>query len=334
MILVTGATGHIGNVLVRELLAQGERVRVLVLQGEDCSSLDGLNVQRVQGNILNPDSLRPAFWGVKTVYHLAGIISIMPGQDELVQRVNVQGTRNVVNAARQAKVKRLVYTSSIHAITRPPAGVVIDETLPFDPHNPWGAYDRSKALASLAVQEAVKEGLDAVIVCPTGVIGPFDFRSSEMGTLILSWMKRGFHLLIDGAYDWVDVRDVACGMILACKKGRTGETYILSGERVGIPRLLEWVQEITGIHAPKINVPLNIAGFFAPIAAVWYRLTRTKPHFTPYAVETVQSNSFISNAKAVRELGYQTRSLRHTVADTIAWWREFLHKKTSSPRKA
>lgn len=330
MILVTGATGHIGNVLVRELLAQGDRVRVLVLPGEDCSSLAGLDVQRVQGDILDYPSLRTAFWGVKVVYHLAGIISILPGQEALVQRVNVEGTRNVLRAAREAKVRRLVYTSSIHAITRPPMDVVIDETLPFDPGNPWGAYDRSKAEASLEVLQAAAEGLDAVIVCPTGVIGPHDYRMSEMGTLILSWMKHGLHLLIDGAYDFVDVRDVARGMITACRKGRTGEVYILSGEKIGLPRLLEWVQEITGSRAPRVKVPLRLAGFFARLAAIWYRVTRTKPHFTPYAVETVQSNANISHAKAQRELGYQPRALRQSVADTVAWWQETLRPKRRS----
>ena len=180
MILVTGATGHIGNVLVRKLLQRGKKVRALILRGEDTHPLQGLDVERVDGDILDPASLVSAFSGIESVYHLAGIISIMPGKNPLVWDVNVEGTRNVVEASRKAGVKRFIYTSSIHAITRAPHGVKMDESLGFDPDNPYGEYDRSKATASLLVQEAVKHGLDAVIVCPTGVIQPaISFASSN-----------------------------------------------------------------------------------------------------------------------------------------------------------
>jgi dihydroflavonol-4-reductase len=153
MILVTGATGHIGNVLIRKLLDQGEKVRALIWRGEDTTPLKGLDVEQVVGDILDPASLEPAMHGVETVYHLAGIISIMPGRNPLVWRVNVEGTRNVLEAARHARIRRLVYTSSIHAIARAPHGVMMDESLGFDQNNPYGEYDRSKAAASLEVQK-------------------------------------------------------------------------------------------------------------------------------------------------------------------------------------
>src|SRR5512139_40934 len=172
--LVTGATGHIGNVLVRKLLERGKKVRALILPGEDTTSLDNIAVEKVEGDVLNLDSLWKPLEGVSGVFHLAGIISIMPGPDPVVWRVNVEGTRNVLTAAVRSGVKRLVYTSSIHAIQRVETGV-IDETLPYDPGNPYGEYDRSKAQATLEVQQASREALDAVIACPTGVIGPFDY---------------------------------------------------------------------------------------------------------------------------------------------------------------
>lgn len=320
MILVTGATGHIGNVLVRELLYTREKVRVLVLPGEDCTPLDGLEVERLEGDILNPASLQTALQGIEKVYHLAGIISILPGKNELVRKVNIQGTLNLIEAARQAGVKRVVYTSSIHAITRAPLGVIIDESMPFDPDNAAGEYDRSKAVASLAVLKAVQEGMDAVIVCPTGVIGPYDFRGSEMGQLIYESTKKKLQFSVEGAYDFVDVRDVARGLILAGERGRRGEIYILSGERFTIPALVDFVRELVGVQAPHIRIPADLAHFASIFAPLYYRLAKVKPLFTSYSLRTVLGNSVISHAKAQRELGYSARSLRESIADTVRWF--------------
>lgn len=327
MNLVTGATGHIGNVLIQSLVEKGKRVRALVLPGEDHSALDRLPVEIVEGDILKPPTLTPVFESVSEVYHLAGMISIMPGKNELMRQVNVQGTCNVIAACRQAGVKRLVYTSSIHALMRPPLGVTIDESLPFDPHNPAGEYDRTKAEASLEVLKAVNEGLDAVIVCPTGVIGPYDYLQSEMGTLILDWMTLPVSLLVDGTFDFVDVRDVARGQILACEKGATGSRYILSGERISLEELFDFVRQMTLTRTIRVKVPFPLARFAAIFAPIYYRMTKAKPKFTSYSLETVISNSVISNRKAIDELGYQPRSLRETVVDTVQWWYHHLRPR-------
>jgi dihydroflavonol-4-reductase len=308
---------------VKELLARGDQVRALVLPGEDCLPLDGLDVQLVEGNILDPETLEHAFQGVQKVFHLASIISILPGKNDLVRRVNVQGTLNVVQAALHNHVERLIYTSFIHAITRAPQGITIDENLPFDQYNCVGEYDRSKAEASLAVMEAARHGLNAVIACPTGVIGPYDYRRSEMGTIILDCIHSKVQWLIHGAYDFVDVRDVASGLLLAGEKGRRGETYILSGERMTYARLAETVHSILGLH-PKIHIPISrdLARFVAFFAPYYYRLSHTRPLLTPYALHTLWSNSFISSLKAQRELGYQPRPLKDSLADTIHWFLE------------
>ncbi len=330
MILVTGGTGHIGNVLVRELLAKGEKVRVLVLPGDNLSPLEGLDFERLEGDILDLKSLKRAFSGVSAVYHLAGMITIMPGKNEQLFQVNVQGTRNVVQACLEAGVQRLVYTSSIHAIARTPHGVVIDESVPFDPESTLGVYDRSKSMATLAVLDAVKQGLDAVIVCPTGVIGPYDFRHSEMGTLIYSCVNSKVQFCIQGAYDFVDVRDVARGMILACENGHKGESYILSGERITIKSVIDTVGEVTGTALACLNVPLWMARGVAFVAPTFYRLTRRKPHLTPYSLHTVTGNSVISREKARRELGYDPRSIRESIADTVRWFVESRKKAKSA----
>lgn len=322
MILVTGATGHIGNVLIRQLLDKGEKVRALVWKGDDTTPIRDLQVDMVEGNVLDLPGLEPAFQGVDTVYHLAGIISIMPGLNQLVWDVNVQGTRNVLQCARQAGVRRLIYTSSIHAIARAPHGVLIDETLPFDMNNPYGVYDRSKAEASLEVQEACRAGLDAVIVCPTGVIGPYDFRRSEMGNVILDAARRKTTLYVDGAYDFVDVRDVADGLIKASQHGRRGESYILSGQKISVRYLLETVREVTGYAFPKIKVPFNLAELTSRFMPAYYDWRKIRPKFTPYSLEVLQSNSEISSAKAACELGFKARPIYASITDTVRWFLE------------
>jgi dihydroflavonol-4-reductase len=322
VILVTGATGHIGNVLVRLLLESGQRVRALVLPGEDCKPLQNLPVKLIEGDVLDYRSILKAMQGVEIVYHLAGMISIMPGDDHLLRLVNIVGTRNVLYACRNTHVKRLIYTSSIHALSRIPQGMVIDENVPFDTQNAISDYDHSKAQASLEVKTAVGEGLDAVLACPTGVIGPYDFRCSEIGQLILDCLRRKPQFYFDGAYDFVDVRDVAQGLIQSEKFGKTGETYILSGEKITVQSLLDQVREISGFNFLKFKVPLKAVKWLARHAPQYYRLFKQKPRLTPYAIATLLSNSVISHAKAAAELGYQPRPLLNSLQDTIHWLRE------------
>jgi len=325
MNLVTGATGHIGNVLVRLLLERGEKVRAMLMPGEDPSPLQGLDVEIVEADVLDYQSLLKAFDHIDVVYHLAGIISILPGKQPMVQAVNVLGTRNAIQAAQSTGVNRMVYTSSIHALTRVPHGVLIDETVPFDPAHAISSYDASKASASLEVLNACQHGLNAVIVCPTGVIGPFDFRRSEMGQLILDCVKQKPMLYVDGAYDFVDVRDVAEGLILAGEKGRCGESYILSGERIEVPDIIKTVQEIMGKRLFSLKVPLQLANLTVNITPFYYRLTHNRPRFTSYSLATIASNSVISHAKARLELGYLPRPLRESLQDTVKWFMNNKH---------
>jgi dihydroflavonol-4-reductase len=327
MSLVTGATGHIGNVLIRLLLERGEKVRAMLMPGEDPAPLNGLDVEIIEADVLDYQSLLNAFDHIEVVYHLAGIISILPGKDHMLQAVNVIGTRNVIQAARSTRVRRLVYTSSIHALKRVPDGVLIDESIPFDIEHSISSYDSSKASASLEILNAVQHGIDAVIVCPTGVIGPYDFRRSEMGQLILDCVEQKPMFYVDGAYDFVDVRDVAHGLILAGERGRCGESYILSGERIAVPDIIKIVQEILGTRLFSLKIPFSLARFTANITPLYYRLTHVKPRFTSYSLATITSNSFISHTKARLELGYHPRPLRESLSDTVKW---FLKYKTLS----
>jgi len=326
MNLVTGGAGHLGNVLVRELLSQGEDVRILILPGEDAQSLDGLDVDLIEGNILDIECLKEAMKGMENVFHLAALVSITEDQNHLLQAVNVEGTRNVIEAAKQMGVKKLVYTSSIHALERPPLGVCISEDCKFDANNPAGSYDRTKAQASLLIKDASEAGLDTRIICPTGVVGPYDFRRSEMGEVILSWMTKPLNFMVEGAFDFVDVRDVAKGHILARDLGKPGETYILGGERIELKLLHGLVEKVTGKKSPMITFPLPVAMIVAPLAEFYYKITKTKPRVTRYSLETVFSNSEISSEKAKNELGYKPRALVESITDTVRWWWENMGK--------
>ncbi|MEW5783818.1 MAG: SDR family oxidoreductase [Bacillota bacterium] len=333
MILVTGATGHLGNVLVRELLERGERVRAMVLPGESLQSLHGLLVEVIVGNILDRAVLEKAMAGIETVYHLAGIISIMPGSHETMYRVNVDGARNVAETALQAGVRRLVHTASIHAYRREPHGVLIDENTPLAPDSPAGAYDRSKAEGALAVLELAEKGLDAVVVCPTGIIGPHDYLESEMGQLLKSFATRKLHFLVNGAFDFVDVRDVARGLIRAAEKGRTGEAYILSGNCVTLQQLRRLTQEAAGIRSRLVMLPFKTALFVSRFTEQLYRICKTTPQFTCYSLQTVIDNTNFSCAKAARELGYQARPLIETITDSLAWQKQYYQKTFQNDRR-
>jgi dihydroflavonol-4-reductase len=322
MDVVTGSNGSIGNVLVRELLKRGRTVRVFSRPTSDIKSLEGLEVEKVVGNIQDVDSLIKSFKGADIVYHLAAMISIMPGDRSLIRSINFEGTRNVVNACLRCGVKRLVYTSTIHALKEPPFGTVIDENMPFNPKNNRGEYDRSKALASLEVVKAAKNGLDSVLVCPTGVLGPYDFKISAISQTFIDFINKKLKFMVNGAYDFVDVRDVAVGHILAAEKGKAGENYILSGERVTMDEIMSMLEVITGVEASRLRVPIwmaKIAGVFTPI---YYKLTNTTPRFTGYSISTLQSNSYISHGKASKELGYSPRTVKQSIKDTIKWFRE------------
>ena len=317
MHLITGATGHIGNTLVRQLLARGQKVRALLRPGKDPIALAGLKLEYAYGDILDPDSLARALKGVDVVYHLAARISIAAGPDPETVRVNLDGTRNLIRAARRASIRRLVYVSSIYAL-RVPAEGTVDESCPFDAQSTRGEYDRSKAAASIEVQHAAAEGLDAVIVCPTAVTGPFDFQMSEAGRGILYNMPPGIKFYVDGAYDFVDVRDAAAGCILAAEKGRRGETYILGGDRLTVREVSETIWEAAGGWHIGIHLPNWVANLAAEIMPVLF----DDPIVTPYSLGAIRSNSHISHARASAELGYLPRPAKQAIRDAVHWWKE------------
>lgn len=322
MIVITGATGHIGNVLIRELLEREQGVRALVMPADDLRPLEGLQAEIVYGDVTHPPSLKAAFTGADVVFHLAGIVSIMPSMRPLLEEVNVRGTRKVIDACRAAGVRRLVYTSSVHAIVEPPEGTFIDESLPFDPDRVLGDYARSKALATMLILDEVRKGgLDAVVCCPSGIIGPCDYKVSNIGQLILDFASGHLKSYVRGAYDFVDVRDAARGLILAAEKGQSGRHYILSGAQVQVPELMRELERDIGYRAPAYEIPARIARAAGTLASAYYRLLRRKPVFTAYSIDVLKSNSRISSARAREELGFTSRPWQSSIRDHVEWFR-------------
>jgi dihydroflavonol-4-reductase len=322
VIVITGATGHIGNVLVRELTARGQTVRALVLPYDDCRPLAGLNAELVYGDVTDVLSLESAFAGAKLVFHLAGIVTITSSMKKVLDRVNVGGVRNVVAACHATGVHRLIYTSSIHAIAEPPHGTVIDETQPFDPDHVLGDYARSKARATLLLFDEVRKGeLNAVICCPTGIIGPWDYGISNIGQLILDFASGHLKSYVRGAYDFVDVRDVANGLILAAEKGQAGRHYIFSGAQVQVSELMEELERNIGYPAPTYEIPSTIARAAGVLASVYYRIIRRRPVFTAYSIDVLRSNSLVSSARAREELRFTTRPWQDSIRDHVEWFR-------------
>jgi nucleoside-diphosphate-sugar epimerase len=295
---------------------------VLVRPGKKSLALAGLDVEKVHGNILDTDSLERALQGVNLIYHLAARISLATGPDPQTELVNLNGTRNVIEAMRRTGTARLVYASSVYALRKPMEGAPIDEIQPFDAFQCLGAYDYSKARASLAVQWAVSEGLDAVIVCPTAVTGPYDFHGSKAGRAIRLYMRPGLKFYVQGAYDFVDVRDTAQGFILAAEKGLRGETYILSGDRMTVREMAQTIGEAAGGWHASLEVPLWLAYWVADLMPYWAELTGVKPFFTRYSLDAVCSNSLVSHAKASRELGFHPRPARQAVLDAVRWFQQ------------
>jgi len=318
-VAVTGANGHVGGNLVRALLAAGHAVRVLVHHRTE--ALDGLAVERLRGDVDSPATLRALFAGVDLAYHLAAQVSVDGDHGGRVQRVNVEGTRNVADAALAAGVRRLVHMSSVHAFVTAP-GRPITEASPRADGPGYAAYDRSKAAGEEQVRQAIARGLDAVILNPTGVLGREDFRPSRMGRFFLLLFRRRLPALVEGGFDWVDVRDVVAGALAAAARGRTGDNYLLSGNYATVPELAALAARVTGVPAPRLTTPRWLAGASAPAALLLARALRPDPLFTPEAVRALGAAPRVSHAKAAEELGYAPRPLADTVADVYRSFRE------------
>jgi len=320
MIVVTGAAGHVGANLVPALLARGRKVRVLV--HADRRAFQGLDVEVMPGDIRDPESLVDAFKNAEVVYHLAARISIFQHDWPLLEAVNVTGTRNVVEACLRCGVRRLVHFSTIHSIARSTGEGTVDELESLVESRRYPAYDRSKAAAEKEVCQGVERGLDAVIISPTGIIGPNDYKPSHFGDALLRLANGRLPSLVSGGFDWVDVRDVVRGAVRAEEKAPAGAKYILSGHWVSLREVAGLVARITGVPAPGFVCPMWLAQVGAPFISAFDRLAGRRPLYTSVSLQALRDNRDISHQKATGELDYQPRPFKETLIDTLRWFEE------------
>lgn len=319
-VVVTGACGHIGANLVRALIDSGRPVRSLVHVRE--RGVDGLDTESAKCDICEPESLYRVFRDADVVYHLAGCISLSMKDWPKLESINVIGTRNVVEACLETGVKRLVHFSSIHALQQEPFSTPVDESRPLSESPGFPPYDRSKALGEKEVRRGIEEGLDAVILNPTAVIGPYDYEPSYLGRALLDMAQHKLPALVKGGYDWVDVRDVVQGAIAAETKGVSGSRYLLSGHWLSLGDIALMVSEITAMPPPRLTFPLWLARMGVPVVAIMGKIQGKSPLYTNFSLKVLESNHNMSHEKATRELGYQPRPFQETLTDTLQWFKD------------
>ncbi len=319
-VLVTGAGGHLGSNLVQSLLGKGHAVTAMVRREKP--SLAGVKVPVQFADIMRADVLAPMIEGHDVVVHLAGRISIVGDPDGSVRAVNVRGTENVARACLETGA-RLVHCSSIHAFDLLAHGETpMDES---GPRVPTGstrhtAYDLSKADGERVVRALIPDGLDAVIAHPTGVMGPQDHGPSRMGQVFMDLYRGSLPSLVQGGFDFVDIRDVVQGLISCAERGRTGDSYLMSGRYITIPELARIAETVTGRRSPRFNSPMWLARIAAPFFQGYAQVRGTEPLYTGESLSTLRRRCTIDSSKAERELGFASRDVEETVRDLYSWF--------------
>ena len=319
---VTGGSGFLGRTLLESLQERCQEIYALVQEGDPLNSYipEGIHVMR--GDLREEESVE-AFLATadsdSLVFHCAGIISVATKPGEQLYQVNVEGTRRILGHCLRKNVKRLIYVSSVHAIPEKKEGEYITEEAAFSPETVRGAYAKTKAMATASVIEAMKEGLRANIIFPSGIIGPGDYGRGSFTSMFLSFMEGKLPLAVGGGYDFVDVRDVAKGIILTAEKGRIGEGYILSGEYLKMEEILSIVKEKLSLPKMPIFLPRFLAEGIAPLYERACIIGNKPLFFTPYAISVLYSNGYFSRKKAEKELGYSPRGGAESIGDTLQW---------------
>ena len=321
--LVTGGNGFVGSALVRLLLGQDHQVRVLVRPGSDRRNLENLDIDLAEGDLTDPASLQRAVRGCSHLFHAAADYRLWIPYPERMYRTNVDGTRDLLRAAADAGVGRMVYTSSVATLginrDRSPG----DETTPVSLADMVGHYKRSKFLAEQAVRELAQEqGLPVVIVNPSTPIGPRDVKPTPTGRIILDMLKRKMPAYVDTGLNVAHVDDVAQGHLLAFERGEPGKRYILGGENLSLQAILEIICDYAGLRPPRLRLPHNAVYPFAWLAEQWARVSGKEPFATVDGVKMAKKFMYFSSALAQQALGYESRPARLAIEDAIDWFRE------------
>lgn len=319
-VAITGASGHIGSCLVRELIKLGAQVKILVHRSR--KSLETLPVELLEGDLLNKKSLENLCKGTDVVFHLAAQIAIDRKSRQQVLNTNIEGTRNLVEVCLEQQVSRFVHFSSIHALQVHPLDRVMNENRSLIT-NSKQVYELSKAEGERIALKAVEKGLNAIILIPTAVIGPYDFHNSYLGQALKKIYTNKLPILVTGGYDWVDVRDVVQATITAIEKGKKGERYILSGHWTSLKELSKLISHLGTRKTPRMVVPLFLARAVLPFIRFYFAIKGEHPLYTMDSLAILkESHRNISSRKAEIELDYHSRPLIETLRDTIDWYKQ------------
>ncbi len=329
--LVTGSTGFIGSTVVRKLLESGKEVRVTCRNNSDTRNIDGLDVEKVYGDIQDRDSIKQALKGCDTLYHVAAYFAHWSPDRSLFYKINVDGTKIILEEALNQGIERVIYTSTSSTIGSHGAGNYVDETAQF---NGWKTGDHYAISKYLAEQEAVRlcqNGLPLVIVNPTLVIGVRDIKPTPSGAMIVDIVNRDMPGYIDGAINVIDVEDVARGHLLAAERGRIGERYILGNENITVERFFRLIAQIAGVRAPRLKLPYRLAlllGYFFELGA---RFTKKPPVVSVSQVVLGNMGEHFDGSKAVNELGLTLTPIETTIENTVRWFRDngYIRERTN-----
>ncbi len=323
-VLVTGASGFIGGHLVRKLVDRGLDVRILIRKTSNISHIGDLELEKAYGDITDYDSVLKAMDGVDQVYHVAALYKAWQPDSRTFYRINVEGTVNVMNAALEKNIERIVYTSTVGAV-----GIVEKEGELCDENCLWNLgfsedhYIISKFQAEMEVMKMIcKRGLPAVIVNPSAPVGPADWKPTPTGQLIVQYLKKRIPAYVDTSISFVDVRDVAEGHILAMEKGKIGERYILTDENLTMKELFEKLYKITGIKPPKIKTPYGVNYAFASFLEFVASITGIEPPLARSYVRVTKGRLAYDNRKSREELGLQYGGVEKALEDAVKWYRE------------
>jgi dihydroflavonol-4-reductase len=320
-VFLTGASGFIGASLARVLLGEGYAVKALVRSGTDLRNLKGLDIELCQGDLRDRESLEKGLEGCDTLYHAAADYRLWTRKPADMYDINVGGTRNILAAALEQGVSRVVYTSSVGTLGNPGNGTPGDETTPVTLADMVGHYKKSKFLAEREAESFVARGLPLVIVNPSTPIGPLDIKPTPTGKIIVDFLNRKMPAYLDTGLNIIDVEDCARGHLMAARLGRTGEKYILGNQNLTLRDIFAMMEEVTGLPAPKVRLPYTPILLAAYVNEAYSYLTGKEPLIPLAGVQMARKFMFFDSAKAVRELGLPQRPVIDALRRAVEWFR-------------
>ncbi len=316
-VAITGGNGHIGNAVIEELIRRNYSIKALV--HSKSNFLESRNIETVKGSLHDKNSLLELMKDCDYLIHCAAVISINGDQNQLVQKINIEGLENVLKAAKKSNLKRIIHLSSIHAYDHLPMNEKMNETRNFVSDSAY-SYDKSKRDGQLIARKYFEEGLPIIVVNPTAVFGPPNYAKCKQNSAFISMSKRGVPFVFKGGYNWVDVRDVANSICNALTRGKLGESYILGGSYCTLKDLSRTVAKVSNKRIPCFEVPIGLVKTFLPIIGAYYKVRKQDPSLTKQSIEILEfGNRFIESEKAKKDLGHNPRPIDETMKDLLSW---------------